>query len=264
MDLRDEFRTLVFKYGITNVMEYAELFVKESYDEINKIHVRLFLKQTVEEKKVVQNQAPVNKIIEKLCEPRNVAVNDMKEAPEVKTNKEAVETVEVEPEGMPSVELPKKPKKCIKKVKKEDDNEMPTESPVENTIENVDETPSEPASTESPEEAEKKRKEEEKKRKKEEKREQNKIAKRKLTDTQKATFEKNKANGINPYDMLTKKNLEKWLIDEERTYADVAKNIVGCTDKEVSLAAKQFDIKSKYMGADGMIKAGRKKKTIKT
>ena len=63
--------------------------------------------------------------------------------------------------------------------------------------------------------------------------------------------------------MLTKDNLEKWLIKEEWSYAEIAKNIVGCSEKDVSLAAKRFEVKSLYMGENGMIKAGRKKRKVK-
>ena len=54
MDLDEEFRVLVFKYGITNVIEYAENYVKRTYEEINKVHARLFLKPTVEAQNVVE------------------------------------------------------------------------------------------------------------------------------------------------------------------------------------------------------------------
>jgi outer membrane biosynthesis protein TonB len=242
MSLDEDFRTLVFKYGISNVIEYAENFVKQSYEEINKIHTRLFVKQTVEAQKVI-------------------VVSEKKvEEPVVNDNKQVENEVVQNEETEPVEESVKKPKKILKKVKNADvkqeekveepAKEKTAAEPEESTIGNDDEV----GDTDEDDDAE------EKKRKEEEKRERNRIAKQKQTDAQRKTFEKNKATGINPYDMLTKENLEKWLIKEARTYADIAKNIVGCADKEVSLAAKRFEVKSLYMGENGMIKAGRKKK----
>ena len=136
--------------------------------------------------------------------------------------------------------------------------EKPEEVPEESTIDDVSESAEDSVEEDQAKDVDM----DEKKRKEEEKREQNRIAKRRQTEAQRKTFEENKSKGINPYDMLTKVNLEKWLIKEERTYADIAQNIVGCSDKDVSLAAKRFDVKSKYIGENGMIKAGRKKKKV--
>ena len=242
MDLDEEFRILVFKYGITNVIEYAENYVKRTYEEINKVHARLFLKATVEAQNVVE-ETPI-----KVEESTKEVVKNVEDAVE-----DAVEEADT------TVEHVKKPKKCVKKVKPvEKVEEKPEEVPEESTIDDVSESAEDSVEEDQAKDVDM----DEKKRKEEEKREQNRIAKRRQTEAQRKTFEENKSKGINPYDMLTKVNLEKWLIKEERTYADIAQNIVGCSDKDVSLAAKRFDVKSKYIGENGMIKAGRKKKKV--
>jgi hypothetical protein len=250
MNLDEEFRALVFKYGITSVIEYSENYVKRTYEEINKLHTRLFVKVPVGAQKVVE-ETPI-----KVEESTKEVVKNV-EPVDVDAVEDAIE------ETATTGEPVKKPKKCVKKVKpaekvEEKPVEVPEEVPEESTIGDVSESDEDSVEEDQAKDVDV----DEKKRKEEEKREQNRIAKRKQTEAQRKTFEENKSKGINPYDMLTKVNLEKWLIDEERTYADIAQNIVGCSDKDVSLAAKQFDVKSKYIGENGMIKVGRKKKKV--
>lgn len=263
MDLNEDFRILVFKYGITSVIEYAENFVKESYDEINKIHTRLFVKVHVDVQKVIK-EVVVKGTPLKVEEPVKEVVKIVETLEMEEVDGDVKEELHVE--ELHVEEPPKKTKKCVKKVKQiekvqeipEDVTEEDSASQTEDSYRdggNISEEGVESTEEENP-------KKEEKKRKEDEKREQNRIAKKKQTEAQRITFEKNKTTGINPYDMLTKDNLEKWLITEERTYADIAKNIVGCSDKEVSLAAKRFQVKSLYMGENGLIKAGRKKRKV--
>jgi hypothetical protein len=246
MNLDEEFRSLVFKYGISNVIEYAENFVKQSYEEIHKIHLRLFVKQSVEAQKV---SAPPPKEVSKIPDESQKIIED---PPQIVTEEKIEE---------PVIKL----KKVVRKAKINNESqevvqEKIEQPPNEDTKDSTVENGSEENKDEDKDADEKKKKDEENKKKEEEKRERNRITKRNQTDAQKKTYEENVKKGINPYDLLTKENLEKWLIKDERTCADIAKNIVGCTDKEVSLAAKRFGIKSLYMGENGMIKAGRKKK----
>lgn len=259
MSLDEDFRTLVFKYGITSVIEYAEIFVKQSCEEINKIHTRLFLKGPIEIQNVVKEISV--KVEEQIAPP---TINDTKELVKINNSIEnddidALHECEEQYEEKSSEDIPKKPKKCIKKRNSEEKSE---EKPNEKLNQTINENTQEVSDKSTIDDSSDKivSIEDEKKRKEEEKREQNRIAKRKQTEAQRKTFEENKSKGINPYDMLTKVNLEKWLIKEERTYADIAQNIVGCSDKDVSLAAKRFDVKSLYIGENGMIKVGRKKK----
>jgi predicted nucleic acid-binding protein len=68
----------------------------------------------------------------------------------------------------------------------------------------------------------------------------------------------NLAKGINPKDLLTKENLQKWYGEEGRTFSYIAREYVGCKDSEVSQAVKQYDIKSSRKNI--MIKAMKMKK----
>ena len=52
------------------------------------------------------------------------------------------------------------------------------------------------------------------------------------------------SKGINPKELLTKENLQKWYAEEGRTFAYIAREYVGCKDSEVSHAVKLFDIES--------------------
>jgi hypothetical protein len=51
----------------------------------------------------------------------------------------------------------------------------------------------------------------------------------------KTAKDENEAKGLAIKDLLTKQNLEKWLIDEGRTYSYIAQYYVGCDDKIVSV-----------------------------
>jgi hypothetical protein len=44
--------------------------------------------------------------------------------------------------------------------------------------------------------------------------------------------------------LLTEQNLRKWIIDENRTYAYIARELVGCSEDNVSIVARSFGIKS--------------------
>ena len=50
------------------------------------------------------------------------------------------------------------------------------------------------------------------------------------------------AKGINPKDLLTKENLQKWYGEEGRTFSYISREYVGCKDTEVSNAVKIFGI----------------------
>jgi hypothetical protein len=263
MELSEDFKILVFKYGIEAVINYSEIFVKENYQEIERVYSKLFnSKITSVEAQNIQI-SPIECI---QAEVKEVVKTEVKVETETKTEPDVKQVVKVVEETEQTNDEPvkKAPKKCEKKVRPETAPQQTNEEPKnnqENTIGNVETKVEETGHVEMSEaEKKKQEKEAEKERKKEEKREQNRIAKQKLTAAQNKTAERNKAAGKNPYDMLTKENLTNWIINEERSYAEIAKNIVGCSDKEVSLAARRFEVKSIYTGVNGMAKAGRRRK----
>lgn len=50
------------------------------------------------------------------------------------------------------------------------------------------------------------------------------------------------AKGVNPKDLLTKENLQKWYGEEGRTFSYISREYIGCKDTEVSNAVKMFGI----------------------
>ena len=52
------------------------------------------------------------------------------------------------------------------------------------------------------------------------------------------------AQGINPASLLTKENLERWILQEKKTYAAVAREYVGLPESMISSSAKSFNIQS--------------------
>ena len=52
------------------------------------------------------------------------------------------------------------------------------------------------------------------------------------------------AQGINPASLLTKENLERWILQEKKTYAAVARDYVGLPESMISSSAKSFNIQS--------------------
>jgi hypothetical protein len=51
-------------------------------------------------------------------------------------------------------------------------------------------------------------------------------------------------SGITPNSLLTKENLERWIIQESRTYAYIAREYVGLPEAMISESAKAFGIQS--------------------
>ena len=54
----------------------------------------------------------------------------------------------------------------------------------------------------------------------------------------------NEAKGIQPKTLLTKENLQKWHVEDGKTFSFIAREYVGCKDSEVSSAAKLFGIET--------------------
>ena len=72
-----------------------------------------------------------------------------------------------------------------------------------------------------------------------------------------AKRKENDAAGIQIFQILTKENLKKWVEDEGRTYAWVAREKAGCADTQVAATAQMMGIKSKITKKRGMIINGR-------
>ena len=67
----------------------------------------------------------------------------------------------------------------------------------------------------------------------------------------------NQAAGYQVTDILTKENLEKWIEQECRTYAWVAREKAGCPETQVAATAQMMGIKSKISKKRGIIMAGK-------
>ena len=67
------------------------------------------------------------------------------------------------------------------------------------------------------------------------------------------------AQGINPASLLTKENLQKWIIDEKKTFAAVARDHVGPPDSMVSSAEKSYGIQSETSKRCAIIAASKRK-----
>ena len=66
------------------------------------------------------------------------------------------------------------------------------------------------------------------------------------------------AQGINPASLLTKENLQKWIVEEKKTFAAVARDYVGLPDSMVSSAAKSYGIQSETSKRRAIIAASKR------
>jgi hypothetical protein len=66
--------------------------------------------------------------------------------------------------------------------------------------------------------------------------------------------------GINPASLLTKENLHRWIVEEKKTFAAVAREYVGLPDSMVSSAAKSHGIQSETSKRRSMIAASKSKR----
>jgi len=67
----------------------------------------------------------------------------------------------------------------------------------------------------------------------------------------------NLANGVQISDVLTSANLKKWIEEEGRTYAWVAREKSGCPETQVAATAQMMGVKSKISKKRGIIMAGK-------
>ena len=65
---------------------------------------------------------------------------------------------------------------------------------------------------------------------------------KKTSETKQKLIEKGKT----PEEILTKENLQKWLVDERRSYAYIAREYAGCTNQVVSDIAKGFGLATPF------------------
>jgi hypothetical protein len=66
--------------------------------------------------------------------------------------------------------------------------------------------------------------------------------------------------GINPASLLTKENLHRWIVEEKKTFAAVAREYVGLPDSMISSAAKSHGIQSETSKRRSMIAASKSKR----
>ena len=66
------------------------------------------------------------------------------------------------------------------------------------------------------------------------------------------------AQGINPASLLTKENLQRWIVEEKKTFAAVARDYVGLPDSMVSSAAKSYGIQSETSKRRAIIAASKR------
>ena len=67
------------------------------------------------------------------------------------------------------------------------------------------------------------------------------------------------AQGINPASLLTKENLQKWIVEEKKTFAAVARDYIGLPDSMVSASAKSYGIQSETSKRRAIIAASKRK-----
>jgi hypothetical protein len=53
-----------------------------------------------------------------------------------------------------------------------------------------------------------------------------------------------RAKGINPASLLTEANMRKWVVDEKKTFAAIAREYVGLSDAVISSEAKKYGLQS--------------------
>ena len=53
-----------------------------------------------------------------------------------------------------------------------------------------------------------------------------------------------RAEGVNPTTLLTEANLRKWIVDEKKTFAAIAREYVGLSDVIISAEAKKYGLQS--------------------
>jgi hypothetical protein len=82
--------------------------------------------------------------------------------------------------------------------------------------------------------------------------------KQKQRAEQKQKRAENVAKGIEPESLLTKENLEQWIVVEGKTCAHIAAKIVGCKEEEVSSLAKVYKIKKEGKNMAQKVLIGKK------
>ena len=72
-------------------------------------------------------------------------------------------------------------------------------------------------------------------------------------DQEEAKRRENEANGLTHANILTRENLKKWIEEEGKTYAWVAREKAGCPETQVAATAQMMGIKSKITKRRGMM-----------
>lgn len=67
------------------------------------------------------------------------------------------------------------------------------------------------------------------------------------------------SKGINPASLLTKENMKKWIVDEKKTFAYIAREYVGLSDATIASTAKSMGLQSDYSKRRAQIVASKAK-----
>ena len=67
-------------------------------------------------------------------------------------------------------------------------------------------------------------------------------------------------SGVVPLSLLTKSNLEQWILKDSRTYAYIAREYVGLPEAVISETAKSFNIQSEVAKKRFQVIKGKKAK----
>ncbi len=64
-------------------------------------------------------------------------------------------------------------------------------------------------------------------------------------------------SGVNPASLLTEANLRKWVVDEKKTFAAIAREYVGLSDSVIAAEAKKYGLQSDTSKRRAMIAANK-------
>jgi len=68
-----------------------------------------------------------------------------------------------------------------------------------------------------------------------------------------------RAKGINPVSLLTEENMRKWIVDEKKTFAAIAREYVGLSDGVIASEAKRHGLQSEVAKRRAIIGAKKSK-----
>jgi hypothetical protein len=69
-----------------------------------------------------------------------------------------------------------------------------------------------------------------------------------------------RAAGVNPASLLTEANMRKWVVDEKKTFAAIAREHVGLSDGVIASEAKKYGLQSDVAKRRAAIMGAKKSK----